>query len=157
MATVSCGGTSARYRFIKRFGIELGKKNLAVWLGVSRSGYYDWLKREPSNRAREDSALKLDIQKIYDKVDGSYGSPRVCKELQKQGVVVSRKRVARLMQELGLTARVTRVTYRAPGMRRFLASGENLRSDGALPDQKDRIKGGRALFLLEVSISLRFA
>jgi putative transposase len=139
VATVSCGGTSARYRFIKRFGIELGIKNLAVWLGVSRSGYYDWLKREPSNRAREDSALKLDIQKIYDKVDGRYGSPRVWKELQKQGVVVSRKRVARIMQELGLIARVTRMTYRAPGMRRFLASGENLRSDGALPDQKDKV------------------
>jgi len=44
-----------------------------------------------------------------------------------------------LMQEMGLIARVTRVTYRAPGMRRFLASGENLRSDGAVPEAKNKV------------------
>lgn len=43
------------------------------------------------------------------------------------------------MQEMGLIARVTRVTYRAAGMRRFLASGENLRSDGAVPDEKNTV------------------
>ncbi|WP_269621602.1 IS3 family transposase, partial [Zhongshania sp. BJYM1] len=77
---------------------------------MSRSGYYDWLKREPSNRTCEDRALKIEIQKIYDKVEGRYGSPRIWKELQKRGVATSKKRVARLMQELGLIARVTRVT-----------------------------------------------
>ena len=43
------------------------------------------------------------------------------------------------MQEMGLIARVTQVTYRAPGLRRFLASGENLRSDGAVPDKKNQV------------------
>jgi len=43
------------------------------------------------------------------------------------------------MREMGLIARVTRVTYRAPGMRRFLASGENLRQDGAVPEEKDKV------------------
>ena len=52
---------------------------------------------------------------------------------------MSRKRVARLMQEMGLIARVTKVTYRAPGLRRFLVSGENLRSDGAVPESKDKV------------------
>ncbi|MFT6858075.1 MAG: putative transposase, partial [Thalassolituus oleivorans] len=92
-------------------------------LGVSRSGYYDWRKREDSGRTSEDALLKIEIQKVYDKVEGRYGSPRVWKTLQNQGFCVSRKRIARLMQEMGLIARVTRVTYRAPGMRRFLASG----------------------------------
>jgi putative transposase len=139
VATVSCGVTSVRYRFIKKFGIELGIKNLCVWHGVSRSGYYDWLKREPLSRAKEDKILKVEIQEIYDKVAERYGIPEIWKVLKKQRVTVSRKRVARLMQELGLIARVTRVTYRAPGMRRFLASGDNLRSDGAVPDKKDKV------------------
>jgi len=114
-------------------------KSLCAFLGVSRSGYYDWCKRLPSNRTNEDNALKAEIQKIYDGVQGRYGSPRIWKVLQNQGYSVSRKRVARLMQEMGLVARVTRVTYRAPGMRRFLASGENLRSDGAVPDEKNKV------------------
>lgn len=61
------------------------------------------------------------------------------KALLKQGYQISRKRVARLMSEMGLIARVTRVTYRAPGMRRFLSSGENLRPDGAVPEEKDKV------------------
>lgn len=112
---------------------------MCVFFGVSRSGYYEWRKRLSSNRTREDDALKFKIKKIYDGVEGRYGSLRIWKVLQNQGYSVSRKRVARIMQELGLIARVTRVTYRAPGMRRFLASGENLRSDGAVPEEKNKV------------------
>jgi transposase-like protein len=43
------------------------------------------------------------------------------------------------MQEMGLIARVTKVTYRAPGLRRSLASGENHRSGGAFPVAKDKV------------------
>lgn len=106
---------------------------------MSRSGYYDWLKREPSVRDRNDEKLKTQIKKVFDDSEGRYGSPRIWKVLCKQGYQVSRKRVARLMSELGLIARVTRVTYRAPGMRRFLAAGENLRPDGSVPAKRDTV------------------
>lgn len=43
------------------------------------------------------------------------------------------------MQKIGLIARVTKVTHRAPGLRRFLAAGENLRSDGAVPNSKNKV------------------
>lgn len=62
---------------------------------------------------------------MFEKSEGRYGSPRVYKALIKQGVCVSRKRIARLMREAGLKARVTRVTRRAPGLKRFFARGEN--------------------------------
>ena len=139
MATVSCGGTSARYRFIQRFGVDLGVKKLCVWLGVSRSGYYDWLKREPSQRDLDNQLLKQHIQAIYDKSSCRYGSPRIWRVLRRQGWCISQKRVAKLMQMMGLIARVTRVTYRAPGMRRFLVAGENLRPDGAIPAKKNQV------------------
>ena len=139
MATVSCGGTSARYRFIEKFGRELGIKRTCEWLGVSRSGYYAWLNREPSQRDRSDKELRLHIKRISDENEGRYGSPRIWKTLLKQGFQVSRKRIARLMQEMGLIARVTKVTYRAPGLRRFLASVENLRPEGAVPEAKDKV------------------
>lgn len=79
------------------------------------------------------------IKRISDENEGRYGSPRIWKALQKQGFQVSRKRVARLMQKIGLIARVTKVTHRAPGLRRFLAAGENLRSDGAVPNSKNKV------------------
>ena len=139
MATVSCGGTSARYRFIEKFGQELGIKRTCEWLGVSRSGFYAWLNREPSERDLSDMGLKILIKNISDENEGRYGSPRIWKALLKLGYQVSRKRVARLMQEMGLIARVTQVTYRAPGLKRFLASGQNLRLDGAVPHRNDKV------------------
>ncbi|WP_445357899.1 IS3 family transposase [Microbulbifer sp. ANSA002] len=114
-------------------------KRTCQWLGVSRSGYYDWLKRPRSERKYQDDDLKVQIQKISDDSAGRYGSPRIWKALLTKGYEVSRKRVARLMQELGVVARVMRVTCRAPGIIRFLASGENLRPDGAVPKSRNQV------------------
>jgi putative transposase len=67
-------------------------------LGVSASGYYDWLQRSPSARAIEDGVLVERIRAIHAESDGTYGMPRVRAELNDQGVSISRKRVARLMR-----------------------------------------------------------
>lgn len=99
---------------------------LCDWLDVSRSGFYSWEKREASTRYHEDQQLLKRITRIYWRSQGRYGSPRVFKELLKQGVNVGRKRVERLMREAGLKGRVVRVTRRAPGLKRFKARGDNL-------------------------------
>jgi putative transposase len=67
-------------------------------LGVSASGYYDWLQRRPSARAIEDGVLVERIRAIHAESDGTYGMPRVRAELNDQGLSISRKRVARLMR-----------------------------------------------------------
>ncbi len=51
-------------------------------LGVSRSGYYAWLGREPSARAREDAVLKREIREVHADSGRSYGSRRVRAELR---------------------------------------------------------------------------
>ncbi len=71
-------------------------------LEVSASGYYAWLKREPSARAISDAALLERIQGIHQKSRGTYGVPRVHAELKAEGIHVGRKRVARLMRQAGL-------------------------------------------------------
>jgi putative transposase len=71
-------------------------------LQVSRSGYYDWKDRPPSNRDRENAALTCRITEIHERSRGTYGYPRVHAELQALGVRCSRKRVARLMREAGI-------------------------------------------------------
>ena len=71
-------------------------------LGLSRSGYYAWLRREPSKRAREDKALRRQIRQFHEESRGTYGSPRIHVDLQAEGFQISRKRVARLMNDEGL-------------------------------------------------------
>ena len=71
-------------------------------LGVSTSGYYAWLKRGPSQRAREDTWLTERIQSIHTRSRGTYGAPRIHAELCDEGILVGRKRIARLMRAAGL-------------------------------------------------------
>ena len=73
-------------------------------LEVSESGYHAWSKREVSKRAQEDQALAEQIEQIFQANRGVYGSPRIHAELQEQGRRCGRKRIARLMQERGISA-----------------------------------------------------
>jgi putative transposase len=91
-------------------------------LGVSTSGYYAWLKRQSSQRSREDAILTDQIRWIHLRSRGTYGSPRIHAELRDEGVHVGRKRVARLMRAAGLQGvsrrKSTRTTIRQPGAQR---------------------------------------
>ena len=66
---------------------------------ASRSGYYDWRGRPPSERALENARLVEDIIRVHAKSRGLYGSPRVAEALKNEGQLCSEKRVARLMTE----------------------------------------------------------
>lgn len=76
-----------------------------AWLGVSRSGFYAWQTRKPSEHARTDERLRVQVREAHECSRRTYGSPRVQAELAAHGVRVSRKRVARLMREQDLVAR----------------------------------------------------
>ena len=76
MATVSGGTTSERFGFIERFGKELGVRYLCDWLGVSKSGYYDWLKREPSRSQKQDIEVLADIRRAHAAVQNLFNLGR---------------------------------------------------------------------------------
>lgn len=71
-------------------------------LEVSRGGYYAWLKRPESHRAREDRVLLVHIRASHKGSRGTYGSPRVHKDLIDHGHEAGRGRVARLMRQDGI-------------------------------------------------------
>ena len=72
-------------------------------LGVSRSGYYDWLGRPLSPREQENKLILKYIHDMRTDRRASYGSPRVRTELHDTyGLTVNRKRAARIMREAGL-------------------------------------------------------
>jgi len=74
-------------------------------LGVSRSGYYAWIKRGPSCREQENMRLLEKIEHIHQESRETYGSPRIHAEMRAQGETCNHKRVARLMRLNGLQAK----------------------------------------------------
>lgn len=73
-------------------------------LGVSKSGYYDWLTRKPSNRSLQKAKVKEAIKAIYDESKCIYGAPKITKELHKRGFTTAESTVTRYMRELGIKA-----------------------------------------------------
>jgi putative transposase len=71
-------------------------------LGVSPSGYYDWLDRPPSARAQADAILLERIKAHHEDSRGTYGMPRLHEDLKEEGIKVGPKRVARLMKKAGI-------------------------------------------------------
>jgi putative transposase len=91
-------------------------------LGVSRSGYYAWTTRAPSDRELSDAWLLEEIKDIHNSNRQVYGSRRVTAELRlADGIVVSRKRVQRLIRQAAISGLVARkrgrTTIRVPGVR----------------------------------------
>jgi putative transposase len=74
-------------------------------LRVSTSGFYAWQQRPESTHTVRDRQLRVLIRASHEGSRQAYGSPRVLKDLMEQGIPISRKRVARLMQVEGLRAR----------------------------------------------------
>ncbi|HLR33063.1 MAG TPA: IS3 family transposase [Fodinibius sp.] len=73
---------------------------------VSRSGYYSWMNREPSDRSKENRRLLKRIKQVWLKSGKTYGSPRIHQQLLRQGEQLSRQRVARLMRKEGIQSQI---------------------------------------------------
>ena len=75
-------------------------------LGVSRSGYYAWLKSP--ERQSKGSRISDVVKQVFVKSKGTYRSPRITKQIRGMGIEVSRATVARVMKTAGLMARARR-------------------------------------------------
>jgi putative transposase len=77
-------------------------------LGVSKSGYFDWLRRDHSPREARKNELVVKIERIHQGSRKTYGSPRVYKVLKGLGEKCSKSMVERLMQENGIRSKMRR-------------------------------------------------
>jgi transposase InsO family protein len=77
-------------------------------LQVSRSGYYAWLERPVSDRARTDERLSVAVRAAHEAGRHTYGTRRVHAHLVNNGVAVGRDRVGRLRRQLGLRCKQKR-------------------------------------------------
>ena len=71
-------------------------------LDVAPSGYYRWEQARPGPRASADAALAAQIATFHQASRGTYGAPRIVKDLQEAGTPTSKRRCARLMRAQGL-------------------------------------------------------
>jgi putative transposase len=125
---------------MKTLASEYPIGELAWALDVSRSGYYRWLKRTESQRARSARQLTVHIRQIDQASRNSYGSPRVHQELRRQGVLTSRNRVARLMKAAGIKARSKRAFRpRTTDSRHAQPIAPNRLKEAALPTRPNQI------------------
>lgn len=77
-------------------------------LGVSKSGFYKWRNRKPSNTAIQNHFILQQVKTIYQNSHATYGSPRITTVLRKNGCLTSRPRVARIMKKAGIKATKTK-------------------------------------------------
>ena len=74
-------------------------------LGVSRSGFYDWLTRPPSDRSRRDEVLTREVRRSFLDSDRTYGARRIWHDVLAAGLCCGLHAIERLMRGNALKAR----------------------------------------------------
>jgi len=145
--------TTAKYAFVSAERANHAAATLCRVVGASVSGFYAWLRATPTVQARAEAEAELrgHIGRIFAARRRVYGSPRVgfpshaCDgarhaELRRQGRRHSRRRVARLMREMGLSARRGRKRPpRTTDSRHDLPVAPNLLARNFAADRPDQV------------------
>jgi len=91
-----------KFQFVAKHQGRYPIRRICALLGISRSGYYAWRNRKPSQREHHMQILINHIQREYRRSRKTYGSPRVYAQLKKQGIACNQKTVAKYMRQEGL-------------------------------------------------------
>lgn len=97
-----------KYAFIRENRLIHSVSLLCDVLGVSSSGYYDWLDRPMSQTAKKNQQLTTKIRCFHKASNDIYGAPRLQRDLNDDGEQVSRQRVGRLMRRAGIQSKVVK-------------------------------------------------
>ena len=103
-----------RYACILQHQGRYAVQPLCRLLGVSRSGYYAWLERPPSQRFRDDDRLLRLIRASHEASGHTYGAPRILCDLREVGECVGRNWIAKIMKRHKIRAQRG---YKKPGLR----------------------------------------
>jgi putative transposase len=78
------------------------------FMKVSRSSYYEWLKNPGCDKGKQDKELTSMIKVIFEKGRENCGSRSIRKQLSQKGIISSRRRIIRLMNEANLVCKTKR-------------------------------------------------
>jgi transposase InsO family protein len=93
-----------KFGFIQNHQHEFPVVKMCKVLQVSKSGYYKWLVQVPSKRTLFNQQLVVKIRQVHQQSRQRYGSPRIAKELQMQGIKASERLVAKLMRAYNIVS-----------------------------------------------------
>jgi transposase InsO family protein len=93
---------------MKAYSSEFSVERMACVLGVSRSGYYTWLRRSPSERRRQRQLFDLEVKAASVSGKGHYGRVRIHDELALHGRNASPKRIVASMKRQGIESKPKR-------------------------------------------------
>lgn len=125
---------------------------LCETLCLSRSAYYTWHQAEPSARERADHQLRPLVRSIFREHKRRYGARRIAVELVERGQACSRRRVARLMDEMELVAiQPKSFKPRTTDSRHTLGYSPNLLLDAPPPKAINRLWVGDITYVPLVS------
>jgi transposase-like protein len=96
---------SMKYAYVESLKGKHAIHKMCAWLNVSRSGYYKWHNREPSDQALQRELVRQTVQQTFERFKQRYETPRITVELNEAGIPCSLNHVASLMAESGLKAR----------------------------------------------------
>ena len=105
--------TSVKYRVIYRHKDKYSISEMCQFFKVSRSGYYDFVKR--MNIPAWDLPLAEKIRECQEQCGRTYGYRRVHIWLERNGIYRNPKTVLRVMQKYGLLSVIRRKKYRNYG------------------------------------------
>ena len=97
-----------KYEFMEEYRSKFRVNSMCNVLKVSRSGYYAWKSRSPSKRQQINEELLDHIRSVHSKSRKLYGSPRITAELNDEGILCGKNRVARIMKNNGIRATLKR-------------------------------------------------
>jgi putative transposase len=92
--------------FVEQHRTRFGVEPICDVLQVAPSTYYAAVKRPPSPRRIEDEKLTADLLRVYDENQEVYGAEKLWTQMNREGILVGRDRVARLMRAQGLAGEV---------------------------------------------------
>jgi putative transposase len=93
------------FNFMKNHASMYPARKMAKVLGVSRAGYYKYIRCKKSATICKNEDLLIKIKVISKKSRYNYGSPRIHAALKQQGELCSRKRIAKIMKKNGVQAK----------------------------------------------------
>ena len=128
-----------KYAFIQKQRNSYTLARLCQTFDISRSGYYDWLRRAPSQHQLEDARLTVKIKDSHKNSRECYGSRRIQDDLRDDGDAVSKARVLRLMKQEGLCSRHVKKFKATTDSNHDFAISPNLLQREFTVNQPDRV------------------
>ena len=131
-----------KYEVIYRHREEYSVTAMCKFFEVSRSGYYDYVKRR--DRAEKDAVLAEEIRKQQDKCFKTYGYRRMWLALEKEGIHHNPKTILRVMKKYNLLAEIRR-------RRKWVNMGQQIHKYGNLLNRQFNANRPNSKWVTDIS------